>query len=135
MASPHRLQDLLCSNLSLKCSKSKLGPVMPFLLSTWQKVEKATYSQLKWHTHSPIFHNFALLTGGAPFTFPQWSNRGIHTLSDICDKKGLRAFDDLRTSFDLPGTSLFLYLQLRSSMRAYGVPWAHPLAPTSFMSF
>lgn len=33
----------------------------------------------------------------------------------------------MRLSYNLPGTSLFLYFQLRSSMKAYGVPWNTPL--------
>ncbi len=83
------------SNLSPKYSRSKLGPTLSFLLSTWQSVEKATHTQLKWHTHTPIFHNFSLLTRGVPYSSPQWSDKGIHTLSDICNEKGLRTFNYL----------------------------------------
>lgn len=90
-------------------------------------VEKATHSQLKWHSHSPIFPNYGLLAGGVPFSITQWSYRGIHILSDVCNEEGLRMFNDLQLSFELPGSSFFLYLQLRSSMRAYGVPWEQPL--------
>lgn len=48
------------------------------------------------------------------------------------NERGVCDFNDLRMSYDLPGTSLFLYFQLRSSMKAYGVPWntlltTHPL--------
>lgn len=127
LASPHRLQDLVYCNLTPKQSRSKLGPIMSFLLSIWHMVEKATHFQFKWHTHSPIFHNYGLLTEGVPFSIPQWSNRGIHILFDVCNEEGLRMFNDLRLSFELPGSSFFLYLQLRSSMRAYGVPWEQPL--------
>ena len=34
-----------------------------------------------------------------------------------------RQFLDIKSNFDLPGTSYFLYLRLRSAMKAYGVPW------------
>ncbi len=127
LASPRRLQDLVYSNLPPKYSRSKLGPISSFLLSTCQSVENATHTQLIWRTHTPIFHNVSPLTGGVPFSSPQWSDKGIHTLSDICNEKGLRTFNDLQISSNLPGFSFFLYLELRSSMGAYGVPWGQRL--------
>ncbi len=109
LASPRHLQDLVYSNLPPKYSRSKLGPILFFLLSTCQSVENATHTQLIWCTHIPIFHNFSPLTREVPFSSPQWSDKGIHTLSDICNEKGLRTFNDLQISFNLPGFSFFLY--------------------------
>lgn len=74
-----------------------------------------------------FFNNYSLLTGGIPFSSPDWSSRGIHVLSDVCNVNGLCIFNDLKLSYQLSGSSLFLYFQLRSSMKAYGVPWNSPL--------
>lgn len=46
-------------------------------------------------------------------------------------RQGLREFHDLERSYNLSGTFYF-YLQLRTAMRAQGVPWGselgnHPL--------
>lgn len=54
LAHPHRFQDLIFSALPLKRAKSKLGPIMAFLLSTWRAVEKHCRISLKWHKHSPL---------------------------------------------------------------------------------
>lgn len=128
LASPHRLQDLIHLGLTIKRSNLKLGPIMTLPLSIWQLVGKMTGSMLMWHTQSPIFHNYSLLTGGVPFSFREWSYRAINVMADICDVKGLRMFNDLQTIYNLPGRSFFFYLRLRSAMRAYGVPWGTPLA-------
>lgn len=37
------------------------------------------------------------------------------------------AFNDICCNYDLLGSSFFLYLQLRASLKAYGVPWDEPL--------
>lgn len=71
--------------------------------------------------------NYSLLTGGVPFSFREWSGRGINILSDISDDVCLRLFNGLRVTYNIPGTSFFLYLYLRSAMRAYSVPWGTPL--------
>lgn len=65
--------------------------------------------------------------GGRPISFPHWSDKGIHTLSDITSNKTLRSFQDLKSQYNLPGTSFFFYLQIRSALRAYGVPWGENL--------
>ena len=59
---------------------------------------------LKWHNHSPVFNIFSLLIGNTPFPFPQWTGRGVNTRGDLYDDDGLRAFNDLRAGYDLPGT-------------------------------
>ena len=67
---------------------------------------------------------------GSQSFFPKRDEKGVHTLQDIVGMQGLREFQDLQRSYNLPGTSFFFYLQLRASMRAYGVPWdlnTHPL--------
>ncbi len=118
------LQDLVYSALPSKRAKSQLGPIMSFLLSIWHCIEKKCIpNSTKWHTQSPIFHNFNLLTGGIPFSFSKWREKGISVLSDICDDKGIKLFNDLCTTYNLPGTSFFFYLRLRQAMRTYFGPW------------
>lgn len=129
---PHRLQDFIYSNISLKQCKMRYGPIISNLLSVWRDVEKITKVSTKWHKNSPIFHNYKLLTASKPFSFPTWQQKGINTLGDIIDDAGLRTFQDLQSSYNLPGYSFFLYLRLRSAMKTYGVPWnsqlsLHPL--------
>lgn len=72
-------------------------------------------------------NNKDLLIGGRPITFSQWEKKGIHYLGDIFDVHGLCSFQDLKDYFDLPGTSLFFYLQPRAALKAHGVPWQYPL--------
>lgn len=72
---------------------------------------------------TPIWNNYFILTDSTPFSFPQWANLGIHVLSDIFNQQGLRSFQDLKESYSLPGSSWFLYLQLRTALKTYGVPW------------
>lgn len=132
IALPHRLQDLVYANIPLKKAKLRLGPVISFLLASYRTAMRHVGADHKWHNHTPIFNNFSLLTGNMPFSFPHWKNRGVNILKDLFNVHGLRAFNDLQVEFGLPGSSFFFYMQLRSAMRAYGVPWGvalptHPL--------
>ncbi len=115
------------SNIPLKKIKKDLGPLISFLLVTSRIVMKHARIDLKWHKHSPIFSNFALLIGNAPVSFPQWKDKEVHILTYLYDDNGLRAFNDLQAEYGLPAKSFFSYLQLRSSLKAYGVPWGVPL--------
>lgn len=132
MVRPVQLRDLLFVNISTNQCRLRFGPIVSHLVATWRSVEKACKISLKWNLHSPIFNNPGLLRGGRPFTCPEWSDRGIRVLGDICGESGLRAFHELREQFALSGASPFFYFQLRSAMKAYGVPWhtaleVHPL--------
>uniref|UniRef100_A0A3Q3MY16 Reverse transcriptase domain-containing protein n=1 Tax=Labrus bergylta TaxID=56723 RepID=A0A3Q3MY16_9LABR len=86
---PHRLQDLVYSDMPLKKAKLRLGPIISFLLTTCRTVMRHVHSDLMWHNHSPIFNNFSLLTGNIPFSFPCWRSRGIHVLKDLNNNNGL----------------------------------------------
>lgn len=60
---------------------------------------------------------------------------GIHALGDIYGDEGLRSFQELSVQFNLPKTTFYFYLQLRSTLKAHGVPWQaalsdHPLYRT-----
>lgn len=96
------------------------------LVTVWRAAEKLRKISSKWNLFSPVFNNPGLLLGGQPIKFPGWSSRGIHTLGDLFDENCLRTFQDVCDNFNLPGTSFFFYLQLRSSMKAWG-----PLADSS----
>ena len=86
-------------------------------------MESHSSTHIKFHPHLPLFNNFSLCLGGQLISFPQWSDKVINTLSDITSENTLRSFQDLKSHFNLPGTSFFFYLQLRSALRAYRVPW------------
>lgn len=128
LAYPHRLQDLIFSAFPSKSTQRQLGPIMSFLLSTWRAIEKQCQISLKWHTHSPLFNNFNLTTGGAPFKLPQWSTKGINILMDVWEENGMRSFDDICSLYNVAKSSFFFYLRLRLAMRTYGVPWGEKLA-------
>ncbi len=63
------------SNIPLKKIKKDIGPLISFLLVTSRIVMKHARIDLKWHKHSPIFNNFALLIGNAPVSFLQWKDK------------------------------------------------------------
>lgn len=82
---------------------------------------------MKWHTHTPIFKNKLLCLESKPFNFPSWSKYGIHILSHFINDEGLRSFEDLRKKYNLPSTSFFFYLQLRSIIKVNEVSWENEL--------
>ncbi len=57
--------------------------------------------------------------------------KGKSPCSDIYDNQGLCSFQTLRTKFCLTASAYFVFLQLRSALKAYGVPWtsisSHPM--------
>lgn len=40
---------------------------------------------------------------------------------------GLMSFEELKSFYNLPGPTFWFYLQLRTAMKIYGVPWADNL--------
>ena len=91
---PPQTPDLIHSALSCKQAKLRLGPIVSYLLTVWRAAGKSLKPAQKWHLNTPIFNNYSLLTGKAPFTFPAWRDRGIHVLGDVFDENGLRSFDE-----------------------------------------
>ncbi len=106
----------------------RFGPIVSNVIRTWRLVESECKISCKWHTLSPLFNNKGLLIGGRPISPSYWSNSDIHYLKDIYSDTALRSFQDIRNSFNLPGSSFFFCLQIRSALKAYGVPWQQPLA-------
>lgn len=98
-----------------------------YLLSIWRKVEKFVGYSSGWAPYFPLFNNDKLLIGGHPIHFPHWEEKGISTLGDVYGEERLLSFQDLCTKYDIPRTSFFFYLQLRSTLKANGVSLQAPL--------
>ncbi len=120
---PCRLQDLIYADTPIKQVRALFGPIIENVLATWKLVTEYTNTNNKWHYNTPIFHNHNLLLGGRPAAYPMWSNSGIHILGQLFNIHGLRTFEDLKEQYNLCRLSRFLYFQLRSAMKTYGVPW------------
>ncbi len=54
-----------------------------------------------------------------------WSSLGVNTCGE---QRPLCSFQTLRTKFCLPASAYFVFLQLRSALKAYGVPWASSIS-------
>jgi len=53
-------------------------------------------------------------------------------LGEIYDDLGLKSFQNIKAQYNLKGTYFYMYLRIRSALRAYRVPWdsqlpTHPL--------
>lgn len=127
IVSPYMLKDVLFSGLSQKFCLNKFGTIIANSIFVWNNVVKLVKWDIKWHLDTAIFRNNFLLIGGEPIIFSSWQNQGVHTLSDIYNEDCLRSFHELRQIYNLPGTSFFFYLQLRTALRAYGYPWNQSL--------
>ena len=128
---PHRLQDVVHCNIPLKLCNLKSGPIISDLISVWRLMSKHTKSIIKIHQHFPLFHNYDLLLGGWSASFPHWSDRGIHIISDITKYFSLRSFQDIQQQFKLPTSSFFFYLHLRSALNVLRIPRGQELPQRS----
>ncbi len=77
---------------------------------------------------TPLWYNLNFVCGNRPFVQPSWSSLGVNTCGDIYDNQGLCSFQTLRTKFCLPASAYFVFLQLRSALKAYGVPWSSSIS-------
>ncbi len=82
----------------------------------------------KFCNSTPLWYNFNFVCGNHPFVQPSSSSLGVNTCSDIYVNQGLCSFQTLRTKFCLPASAYFVFLQLRSALKAYGVPWSSPIS-------
>lgn len=124
---PHRLQDILFSSVTNKTIKNNFGPIIANSIHVWKKAERWMGGPFKFCQNMPLWYNPGLLCGSKPFIQPSWSSLGVNTLGDIYDTQGLCSIQDLRTRISLAASSYFVYFQLRSALKAYGVPWNSPL--------
>lgn len=122
---PLHLQDLSITNVSKKVLE-KFGPIISNLLKSGKQIMGVSNLYCE---STPIWHNNNLCTGNKPFVSKWWVECGIYTLKDLYNDYGLKSFQILKDEFSLPGFSFFLYLRLRSALKAYGVPWSTKLSP------
>lgn len=120
---PHRLQDLPFTGAGRHKSINKFGSIISSTFAAWYSAEKASRISKKFFQQSPLWNNFHFLSDHKPFAYTLWSSRGVSTFSNMFNATGLRTFQDIQKEYNLPGFSFFLYLRLRSAMKAYGVPW------------
>ncbi len=97
------------------------------LLKSGKRFERRIGGPFKFCNSTPLWHNFNFVCGNRPFVQPSWSSLGVNTCGDIYDNQGLCSFQTLRTKFCLPASAYFVFLQLRSALKAYGVPWTFPI--------
>ncbi len=97
-------------------------------IKIWKTVERRIGGPFKFCNSTPLWHNLILYAENRPFVQPSWSSLGVNTCGDIYDDQGLCSFQTLRTKFCLPASAYFVFLQLRSALKAYGVP-GHLLFP------
>ncbi len=126
LADKYRLQDILFSGLNNKQCMDAFGPIIANTIVNFKLMEKCIQHTHNWHTHTPIWYNNDIRSGGAPFFSRDWMQKGI-TLKDISSSNCMLSFQELCERYGTEPSSLFLYLRLRSAMKAYGVPWGESL--------
>ena len=92
-------------------------------ITNFKAVEKYLGYSDQGFLQSPLWHNRNIKSGTKPFASEQWRRQNIKTLDDVFNSEGMLSFENLVTNFNKPRSSFFLYLQLRSALKAYGVPW------------
>ncbi len=122
---PNRLQDILFTDTGKKGDNCKFGPVVANSIKIWKTIERRIGGPFKFCNSTPLWHNLNFLCGNRPFVQPSWSSLGVNTCGD---NQGLCSFQTLRTKFCLPASTYFVFLQLRSALKAYGVPWTFPIS-------
>ncbi len=125
---PNRLQDILFTDTGKKGDNYKFGPVVANSIKIWKTVERRIGGPFKFCNSTPLWHNLNFVCRNRPFVQPSWSSLGVNTCGDIYDNQGLCSCQTLRTKFCLPASAYFVFLQLRSALKAYGVPWASSIS-------
>ncbi len=97
-------------------------------IKIWKTVERRIEGPFKFCNSTPLWHNFNFVCGNRPFVQPSWSSLGVNTCGDIYDDQGLCSFQTLRAKFFLPASAYFVFLQLGSALKAYGVPWSSSIS-------
>ncbi len=106
----------------------KFGPVVANSIKIWKTVERRIGGPFKFCNSTPLWHNLNFVCGNRPFVQPSWSSLGVNTCGDMYDNQGLCSFQALRAKFCLPASAYFVFLQLRSALKAYGVPWSSSIS-------
>ncbi len=97
-------------------------------IEIWKTVERRIGGPFRFCNGTPLWHNFNFVCGNRPFVQPSWSSLGVDMCGDIYDDQGLCSFQTLRAKFCLPASAYFVFLQLRSALKAYGVPWSSSIS-------
>lgn len=129
-ANPLELREVLFANTPKKKCMDLFFPSISHLVVVWHRVGKVFEIDSIWTSHSPIFNNESILIDKCPIKraqCKQWWDNGVRALGKLIDLNGLLSFDDLRIQFNLQHSTFFFYLQLRTAMKTYGVPWQAPL--------
>ncbi len=116
---PNRLQDILFTGTGKKGDNYKFGPVVANSIKIWKTVERRIGGPFKFCNSTPLWHYFSFVCGNRPFVQPSWSSLGVNMCGDMYDDQGLCSFQTLRTKFCLPASTYFVFLQLRSALKAW----------------
>lgn len=106
LTQPYNLTNVIYSNIPQKIVKRDFCRIITYIFMVWYKVNKLAKTD-KFFCQSPVFHNYSLLIDGKPIIFPQWSDKGVHSIQDIMDYKVLHEFKDLQKTYNQPGTAFF----------------------------
>ena len=71
MVRPLKLNEILFSNIPLKKSQVRYGPIVTHVLAVWRAAERMSGISSNWNPYSPIFYNYRLLIGKSPIKFGQ----------------------------------------------------------------
>lgn len=118
---PYKLEGVLFSGLSINQCMLRFGPIITNSIRNFKVVEKSLVGNWKWHLNTPLWGNKNFISGNKPFESASWSAKGVYNLGDLFDPRGMLGFQTLCSLFNLPTTSHFLYLRLRSALHACGV--------------
>ncbi len=124
---PNGLQDILFTGTGKKGDNCKFGPVVANSIKIWKTIERRIGGPFKFCNSTPLWHNLNFLCGNRPFVQPSWSSLGVNA-SGVYDNQGLCLIQTLRTKLCLPASAHFVFLQLHSALKAYGVPWTFPIS-------
>lgn len=124
---PVRMEDLAFACASLKKCLLSYGPIITNTISNFRDAERLLCYTNKWHRHTPLWHNSHLMSGNKPFTCKMWTERGVYTLDHIVNEKGLLSFEEIKTKYDIPKTTFYMYLCIRSALKSQDISWGTPL--------
>lgn len=137
-AYPLKLREVLFANTPLRECRARFGPILSHTIAVWRSVEKACGIISNWNPYSPIFNNGGILIDKSPIKPTQckhWFDKNVRSLGDIFGDSGLLSFEDLCIRFNIQRSTFFFFLQLRSAMKTYGVPWQSPLKDHPLLKF
>ncbi|KAI2654394.1 tRNA dimethylallyltransferase [Labeo rohita] len=101
LAHKYRLQDILFSGLNNKQCMQAFGPIIANTIANFKLMEKCIQHSHNWHTHTPIWYNNDIRSGGAPFFSRDWMQKGIYTLKDISGSNCMLSFKNCVSGMDL----------------------------------